>query len=66
MPFGRKRAWLRCAAIERGYTSWIGSFVSHARPLGFCTGTVVGAPLRTAPSDTLFVMYGGIPKGAIC
>jgi len=52
--------------FERGYTSWIGSFVSHARPLGFCTGTVVGAPLRTAPSDTLFVMYGGIPKGAIC
>ena len=52
--------------FERGYTSWIGSFVSHVRPLGFCTGTVVAAPLRTSPSDTLFVMYGSIPEGAIC
>ena len=40
------------------------------RPVGACVGTLISAPLRTpgasAASDTLWVAYGGLPRGAIC
>jgi hypothetical protein len=52
--------------FERGSKSWIASYVSRTRPVGFCTGTVLAAPLRNASRDSLFVMYGSLPEGAIC
>lgn len=54
--------------FRRGDQHWISAVVGPNRPEGFCIGDMVAAPLRTAPAgaDSLFVMYGGLPEGAIC
>lgn len=54
--------------FQRGERHWISAMVGPDRPDGFCLGTVVAAPLRTAPAgaDSLFVMYGGMPEHAVC
>ena len=59
--------------FERGNNHWVSAIVGVRRPGGHCIGTVEVAPLPAdafpgtigAP-DTLFVMHGRIPKGAIC
>jgi hypothetical protein len=59
--------------FERGNNHWVSAVVGSQRPLGFCMGTVEVAPLpatafpeATDAPDTLFVMHGSIPKGAVC
>lgn len=51
--------------FQRGDAHWVAAFVGVHRPLGHCIGAVAVSPLRTT-ADTLFVMYGSIPEGAIC
>ena len=43
--------------------------VSTRRPQGFCVSIVQAKPLPATPNstaDTLFVLQGGAPKGAVC
>lgn len=51
--------------FQSDHEHWAVAHVGVRRPVGFCTGAVAASPLR-ASADTLFVMYGSIPKGAIC
>lgn len=51
--------------LARGAGHWVSALVGRHRPQGHCIGSVAVAPLRGA-SDTLFVMYGSIPDGAVC
>ena len=46
-------------------THWVAVDVGPRRPLGHCLGILVALPTGTGP-DTAFVMYGRIPKDAIC
>src|SRR5688572_7450454 len=52
--------------LSRNSDHWVSARVGIERPLGFCIGTIAAARLRAPSADTLFVMYGGIPEGAIC
>ncbi len=52
--------------FRRGHNHWVSALVGARRPEGFCIGALAVAPLRAEGADTLFVMYGGIPEGAIC
>ena len=59
--------------FERGSNHWVTAVVGLHRPGGHCIGTLEVAPLpanafpeTTGGPDTLFVMHGSIPKGAIC
>lgn len=52
--------------LQAGYQYGIAALVTRVRPMGTCVGTVLATPLRNSPSDTLFVMYVAMPKGAIC
>jgi hypothetical protein len=52
--------------FERGNRYGIGAVLSRSRPAGVCVGTLLAAPLQGSASDTLFVSYTGLPKGAIC
>lgn len=52
--------------FERHAQHWVAGLVGRQRPLGTCVGTVAAAPVRGGAADTLFVMYGGLPDGAIC
>ena len=45
---------------------WISAQLSPQRPTGFCVGAVVSAGIAGYAGDSLFVAYGGIPRGAIC
>jgi len=44
---------------------WVLAVIGVNRPIGFCIGSLAMAALPTG-SDTLFVMYGHIPRDAIC
>jgi len=52
--------------FTRDHNHWVSGQVGQQRPEGHCIGTVVATPLRNTPADSLFVMYGAIPQGAIC
>lgn len=52
--------------FRRGDLHWIAAEVGPRRPLGHCIGTLLVTPLRAQIADTLFVMHGGIPEGAVC
>lgn len=59
--------------FERGSNHWVTAIVGLQRPGGHCIGTLEVAPLPAnafpesgGVPDTLFVMHGSIPKGAIC
>ncbi|HEX6966332.1 MAG TPA: hypothetical protein VF166_11070 [Gemmatimonadaceae bacterium] len=52
--------------FERNTDHWVGADVGTRRPLGMCIGDLLAVPLAAPGGDTLFVMYGGIPEGAIC
>jgi hypothetical protein len=52
--------------FERDRNHWVAARLGQHRPLGHCIGTLVAAPLRQGGADTLFVMYGSLPEGAIC
>jgi hypothetical protein len=52
--------------FERDHDHWVAAMVGAERPVGHCIGTLSVVPLRTAGRDTLFLMHGRIPKGAIC
>lgn len=52
--------------FERDVDYGIGGVVSRVRPLGFCIDTVIATPVGNSARDTLFVTYGGLPKGSIC
>lgn len=67
------------AAVEfvqdfaRDNNHWVTALIGTHRPGGFCIGTLEVVPLPVgafpesgAVQDTLFVMHGRIPKGAIC
>jgi len=45
---------------------WVAGLIGQQRPLGTCVGMIAVAPVRGSAADTLFVMYGGLPDGAIC
>ena len=48
---------------------WVSVLVGLRRPLGHCFGQLIVTPLSlagTANPDTMFVMYGGLPKNAVC
>jgi hypothetical protein len=53
-------------SFQRRWTYGIGAVVSRVRPFGACVGTIRATALRTSPADTLFVMFGGLPSGAVC
>ena len=56
--------------VERRSTHWIATIVGQVRPAGFCMGIMETAPLALRPGqaapDTMFVMHGSLPEGAIC
>lgn len=52
--------------FSRGNHHWVGGVVSVQRPLGTCVGSVAAAPIKGRAADSLFVMYGGLPAGAVC
>ena len=52
--------------LQPGYDYGIGGFVSRSRPLGLCYNNASAVARSTSPGDTLFVLYGGVPKGAVC
>lgn len=57
-------------SLHRGSTHWVSTLVGRQRPQGHCygaLGVVALAPRagQTVP-DTMFVMYGSLPRGAIC
>ena len=57
--------------FERDNLHWIAAMVGQRRPLGFCVGALIPVPISggataAAATDTMFVMYGRIPRGAVC
>lgn len=52
--------------FRRGENHWVAGLTGSHRPIGICIGALAAAPLHGSDTDTLFVMYGNIPEGAIC
>ena len=52
--------------FQRDHNHWVAALVGQHRPVGHCIGTLVAAPLGAGGTDTLFVMYGSLPEGAVC
>lgn len=53
-------------SFERDFEYGMGADVARVRPIGLCIGTILAAPLRSRPGDTLFVSISGLPKDAVC
>ena len=51
--------------FHRDDTHWVAARVGQRRLIGFCSGPTLAAALPTG-GDSLFVEYGGIPRGAVC
>jgi hypothetical protein len=49
-----------------GFDNWIYAKVGGSRPVGLCIGRLTVVPVDAPVSDTLFLMDGSLPKGAIC
>jgi len=45
---------------------WVSAWVGEHRPIGHCFGTLVPVPKVPPLADSMFVMYGRIPKDAVC
>ena len=45
---------------------WVRTYVGRNRDPYFCEGAVLRTALRGSTTDTLFVMHGSLPHGAIC
>jgi hypothetical protein len=52
--------------FQRGYHHWVAARVGPQRPVGLCVGTALAAPVSAGSADSVYVMYGGIPDGAVC
>ena len=52
--------------FDDDWLHWITVQLGGPRPLGFCIGEVLALPAREEPGDTTFLMYGSIPRGAVC
>ena len=52
-------------SFKRGSAHWVALVVGQDRPIGHCIGTLLAIP-TSLEADTAFVMYGGLPHGAIC
>ena len=55
--------------FKEGSDHWVSGIIGTRRPIGHCIGTLVVVPIIppvAAGGDSLFIMYGSIPKGAIC
>ena len=52
--------------LERDHDHWVTAQIGRQRPFGFCFGTPSATPLRSDNTDTLFVIAGGLQRGAIC
>ena len=49
---------------------WVAAHLGARRPIGHCIGSLLATPLpasiaRTS-ADSLFVMFGSLPRGAVC
>jgi hypothetical protein len=51
--------------FQRDHAHWVVALVGMLRPRGHCIGELAVIPVR-GTADTLFVMYGSIPEGAVC
>lgn len=68
------QATLASATFMQEYVAdanhWVSAWVGEQRPIGHCFGTLVPVPIvppLAAPrADSMFVMYGRIPKDAVC
>jgi hypothetical protein len=56
--------------LEPGYRYGLSVQAGGRRPEGMCVGPVTTVPIRwpgeSAASDTLFLVTGGLPEGAVC
>lgn len=55
--------------FREGSDHWVVAWVGLERPLGHCIGRLIVTPLppnTEAAPDTLFLMHGSIPEGAVC
>jgi hypothetical protein len=52
--------------FARDHDHWIAAEVGLRRPIGMCIGQLEVVPLPGERSDTLFIMHGSLPEGAIC
>lgn len=50
---------------ERDYSHSVSGVVSADRPSTICTNRVAAAPIA-GRTDSLFVFYGSLPRGAVC
>lgn len=52
-------------AFHRGSDHWVAARVGQRRLTGYCSAPALAAALPSG-GDSLFVEYGGIPRGAVC
>jgi hypothetical protein len=52
--------------FESDRRHWISAQLDTTRPVGFCFGELLAIPLSPARTDSMYVMFGSIPEGAIC
>ena len=54
--------------FERDRDHWVSAIIALQRPVGHCFGTMIALPYLTtsAAADSVFLMYGSIPKDAVC
>jgi len=46
--------------------NWLHAWVGGPRPVGLCLGAVSAAALSGHAPDSVFVLRGNLPKGAVC
>lgn len=54
---------------RQGSNHWVSAWIGTRRPIGHCIGSleiIEIAPPMAVGADTLFVMYGSLPHGAVC
>jgi hypothetical protein len=52
--------------FDADYDHWVHGHLGSQRPMGICIGVLSVAPVGPPVADTLFLMHGSIPKGAVC
>ena len=68
---GDTLAWTRVTLdLRANHGHWVVATAGGPRPAGHCIGTLQAIPIRSATGggsiDSLYVMHGSIPDGAIC
>lgn len=58
--------WSAMHDFDGGAEHWIAGQVGGPRPVGMCIGSLTAVPVGAPVSDTLFVMHGSLPSGAVC